>query len=195
MFDVSFIGLILGYSRLNYLLQFSDFTLLGHDFSFNGLALLRDFDAFVGPVEVLILLGIKLLLETSDDLNLRVKLSLKVLLQCMNALLIGSFSSLKIINLSSQSSEIPIVEFMRLDFIAVSVNDSFSDALAHLIKIMDTSVLLLHLLMLKVLTLFSLSSMLLVVTESWCGCSDLNNSSSRRVSPDWRTSAKGAINS
>lgn len=193
MIDVSLIGLILRYSRLNYLLQFSEFTLPCHNFSFNSLALLRDLDTLVGPVKVLVLLGIELLLETSNDIYLRVKLALKVLLQCTNALLIGSFSSLKIINLSSQCSEISFVEFIGIDLVTISINNSLSDALAHLIEIMDTSILLLHLLMLIVLTLFSLSPMLLVVTEGWCSCSDLDNSPSRGMRPDGRASTKRTI--
>ena len=74
---------------------------------------------------------------------------------------------------------------MGFDLIAVSVNDSFSDSLTHLSEIMNTSVLFLNLLVLVVLTLLSLGSMLLIMTEGWCRqrCSNfmVNNSPRRGI--------------
>ena len=107
------------------------------------------------------------MLETTDDGTLRMKLSIEVLSQSCNALLISSSSSFNVIDLSSKSCKISVVEFMCFNLVAVSVNDSFSGSLTHLSQIMDTSVLFLNLLVLVVLTLLSLCSVLFVVTECW----------------------------
>lgn len=123
------------------------------------------------------------MLETTDDGTLRMKLSIEVLSQSCNALLISSFSSFNIINLSSKSCKISVVEFMGFNLVAVSVNNSFSGSLTHLSEIMDTSVLFLNLLVLVVLTFLSLGSMLLIMTECWsrqrCSYFMLNNSPRR----------------
>ena len=80
-FDVPLVRLVLTYSCLNYLLNFPDFTVLCTDLSFNGLTLLRNFDALLGTVIILNFEGMELLLETVQDYTLRVELGLEVLLQ------------------------------------------------------------------------------------------------------------------
>ena len=78
---------------------------------------------------------------------------------------------------------------MGFNLVAVSVNYPFSDSLTHLREIMDTSVLLLNFLVLVVLTLLSLGSMLLIMTEGWCRqrCSNfmVNNSPRRGIGSSW----------
>ena len=152
---------------MNNLRQLSNFTFPGTNLSLDSMALLRDLDTLVCSIIVLCSEGLELMFETTDHSSLGMKLGFKILSQSCNASLISSSSSFNIINLSSESCKISIVEFMSLNLIAIGVNNSLSESLTHLSKIMDTSVFLCNLLVFEELTFFSLSSMLLVVAERW----------------------------
>lgn len=145
--------------------QISDLLIPGVDLSSNGLNLLRDLNAFLSLVSVLVLEHLELILATVDDAVLALDLGFEVALQNCNALLVGISPSLQVLNLGSQSSEVSLAELVRLDFSPVSRDDPLADVLADLRDLELFLVLLLDFLVLHVLPLLSLLTVLLVMAE------------------------------
>jgi hypothetical protein len=84
-------------------------------------------------------------------------------------------SSLQVFDLSSDSSKVSIVEFLRFNFCSICSNYSFSDSLANLSHFKLFLMLILNFNILLMLSLLSLLSMLLIVTESRCILDNLLN--------------------
>ena len=133
-----------------------------------------------------------LILKTADDVLLAVDLGLEVGLKGSDTDLKGLLSSRQILDLSSQSSEVPVIQLVRLNFGAVSGNDPLSDVLAHLASLVLLVRLGLNLLVLVVLSFLSLVSVSLVVAEggNWPSNpfnNDWRDPPDRRFASDWRT--------
>lgn len=174
--------------------QVSDLLVPSVDLGSNSLDLLRDFNALLCLVCVLVLEHLELILATVDDAVLALDLRFEVALQNCNALLVGISSSLQVLDLGPQGGEVPLTELVRLNLSPISCNDPLTNVLADLRDLELLLVLLLDLLVLHVLSLLSLLSVLLVVAKGgsvpgdvhdWVRRRDRQAMSWWRVGPHW----------
>ena len=117
------------------------------------------------------------------------------------------FSSLKIFNLSSDSGEVSIIKFLRFNFSSICRYYSLSDSLANLSHFKLFLVLILNFNIFLMLSLLTLLSVLLVMTEgrsifynllnwsqnSWFKDRRRNNDSLRRTWSDWSRNVSAPI--
>ena len=121
--------------------------------------------ALLSSISILCFQNFTFMLKTLNNHILTIQLGFIISFQKRNALIECFFSSLKVFNLSSDSGEVSIVEFLRFNFSSICSNYSLSDSLANLSHFKLFLMLILNFNIFLMLSLLTLLSMLLVMTE------------------------------
>lgn len=104
-------------------------------------------------------------MQALDDVCLTLELGLVVSLEGSHADFEGVLSSAEVFDLASEGVEVTVVELVRLNLSPVCSCNSVSESLGLLLHVVASLVLSLHLLVLRMLSLFALLTVLLVETE------------------------------
>ena len=150
---------------LDFLVHFSNVLVSLGDCDPHLLNLVLDFNALFLLVLILVPQNFKFAVQAVDHILLALKLCFEITLQQIHTIVLGFSSPFEIFNLGHYTGKVPVIKFVGFYLVPISLNNSISDALAHLLYLKSSLVFDLYLLVLLVLSLLSLLSMLLIVAE------------------------------